>query len=149
MASSILLALRIMISGVLYLFVVWALWVLWQDIRKRSQEKSSLKVPTIQLSTVEEPGKQWKYNQAQLIIGRDSMCDCQLDDPTISARHARLIFHHGHWWVEDLKSRNGTKLNLLPVTEQVVLTSEDVLQCGMVGLQIVIEEILPVSDLQK
>ena len=44
-------------------------------------------------------------------IGRDEACDLQLDDPLISRRHAEVRFDHGRWWLVDLQSRNGTRLD--------------------------------------
>jgi predicted component of type VI protein secretion system len=44
-------------------------------------------------------------------IGRDEVCELQLDDPLISRRHAEAQFDHGRWWLVDLQSRNGTRLD--------------------------------------
>jgi hypothetical protein len=44
-------------------------------------------------------------------IGRDEDCELQLDDPLISRRHAEVRFEQGRWWLVDLQSRNGTRLD--------------------------------------
>jgi hypothetical protein len=44
-------------------------------------------------------------------IGRDEACELRIDDPLISRRHAEVRFDHGRWWVVDLQSRNGTRLD--------------------------------------
>jgi hypothetical protein len=44
-------------------------------------------------------------------IGRDENCELQLDDPLVSRRHAEVRFEHGRWWIVDLRSRNGTRLD--------------------------------------
>jgi hypothetical protein len=44
-------------------------------------------------------------------IGRDESGELQLDDPLISRRHAEVRFEHGRWWLVDLQSRNGTRLD--------------------------------------
>jgi len=139
MSGSILLGLRILIIGVLYLFLFWALWLLWKDLKHRSRALMGIRVPTLFLSTEEENGQNWQFNQPQVIIGRDPACECSIDDATISARHARLSYHHSQWWLEDLQSRNGTLLNQAPVLGEVVLTSEDLLQCGRVIFQVKLE----------
>lgn len=47
-----------------------------------------------------------------VVIGRRSACDIVLDDPKISARHARLwVDAGGALMVEDLQSTNGTRRN--------------------------------------
>jgi len=41
-------------------------------------------------------------------IGRDEDNDLSVDDPYMSAKHARLSFESGRWTFEDLNSRNGS-----------------------------------------
>src|SRR5262245_48248699 len=46
-----------------------------------------------------------------LSIGRTEENDLALlGDPSISARHARIVIDHGQYWLEDLGSTNGTYL---------------------------------------
>ncbi len=42
------------------------------------------------------------------VIGSDPSCDLVVDRPTVSARHCRLSWRDGGWWLEDLQSANGT-----------------------------------------
>jgi hypothetical protein len=44
-------------------------------------------------------------------IGRDGSCELAIDDPLISRRHAEVRLEDGRWWVIDLGSRNGTRLD--------------------------------------
>lgn len=53
----------------------------------------------------------WGGSQEELIIGRHHSCDVVLTAPTVSRRHARLIFRDGGWIIQDLASTNGTMLN--------------------------------------
>jgi pSer/pThr/pTyr-binding forkhead associated (FHA) protein len=73
------------------------------------------------------------FNQPEVIIGRSASCDVILEDKTVSGRHARLAYHHGQWWLEDLGSTNGTFLNGEPVSAAVVLTHGDQLRCGQMA----------------
>lgn len=43
-----------------------------------------------------------------LYIGRSKQCGLRLDSAEISARHARLGYESGRFWLEDLGSTNGT-----------------------------------------
>jgi pSer/pThr/pTyr-binding forkhead associated (FHA) protein len=43
-----------------------------------------------------------------LIIGRAPFCDLQLSDEFVSAKHCRISFENGYFFVEDLGSTNGT-----------------------------------------
>lgn len=142
MSGAILLALRILIALVLYLFFAMSLWLMWQDMRKRGRAISDVRIPALLLASEGDQAQNWRINQAHAVIGRDLACECRIEDATISARHARISFHHGQWWVEDLNSKNGTLLNQRPVLEQVVLTSDDILQCGRVIFRINFDESL-------
>jgi len=52
----------------------------------------------------------------EVVIGRDETCDVTLDDTITSRRHARLYRDAGgHYWIEDMRSKNGTLLNEQPV----------------------------------
>jgi DNA-binding NtrC family response regulator len=63
-----------------------------------------------------------------------------LPAPRVSAVHARLRNHRGHWTIQDLGSTNGTFLNGVRVTE-AVLKDRDLLEMGQVLL--VFREALP------
>jgi pSer/pThr/pTyr-binding forkhead associated (FHA) protein len=61
--------------------------------------------------------------QNETTIGVESSNDLVLADRFISARHACLRWDGVEWWLEDLGSKNGTRLNgrpLLPHREQTV-----------------------------
>ena len=47
----------------------------------------------------------------KLVIGRRENCDIVLRFPNISARHCELTLTQGYWYVQDLDSRNGVKVN--------------------------------------
>jgi hypothetical protein len=53
----------------------------------------------------------WSGLSGELVIGRDESCDIVLPDPTVSRRHAKLVYRSGGWVIQDLASRNGTMLN--------------------------------------
>jgi hypothetical protein len=53
----------------------------------------------------------WGGSEQEVIIGRHHSCDVVITEPTVSRRHARLIFRDGGWIIQDLGSTNGTLLN--------------------------------------
>ena len=65
-----------------------------------------------------------------MTIGRDPACECPVDDEAVSARHARLSYHHNQWWLEDLDSTNGTLLNQEKLAIPTVVISGDEFRCG-------------------
>ena len=141
MSGTFLLIIRLGMALVLYGFLGWAVWTLWRDIKRQSELMATRRFPEIKLvNRIEAEELSYQFNIPDLVIGRDQTCDLTLDEKTVSAEHARLVYHHGNWWVEDLHSRNGTRLNLELVNTPVVLTSGDELQLGQVMLQIEISD---------
>lgn len=53
-----------------------------------------------------------------LLIGRRESCDIVLRFPNVSAHHCQLTVNGGYWYVKDLKSKNGVKVNNIRVTEK-------------------------------
>lgn len=53
-----------------------------------------------------------------LLVGRRESCDIRLRFANVSAHHCQLTCRGGYWYVEDLNSRNGTKINGKRVTEK-------------------------------
>jgi adenylate cyclase len=47
----------------------------------------------------------------RLVIGRRESCDIVLRFANISGQHCRMSLESGYWFVKDLNSRNGTKVN--------------------------------------
>jgi len=46
-----------------------------------------------------------------VVVGRSASCDLQIDDDLASRRHAVIYLEGGDYFVKDLESRNGTRLN--------------------------------------
>jgi adenylate cyclase len=53
-----------------------------------------------------------------LLVGRRESCDVVLRFANVSAHHCQLYVNQGYWFVKDLGSRNGTKVNGVRVTEK-------------------------------
>lgn len=135
MSGVISFILRIVLALVVYAFLGWVILTIWQELRLRSQLVNLQRIPRISLAPVDfsEQNRQ-EFSTAQVIIGRDPGCDYYLPHDTVSARHARLSYHHNHWWIEDLDSTNGTFLNDEAIATSAVIISEDRLRCGKINL---------------
>jgi len=55
-----------------------------------------------------------------LLVGRRESCDVVLRFSNVSAHHCQLTVNGGYWYVRDLKSRNGVKVNGVRVIEKRV-----------------------------
>ena len=136
MSGVIVLALRLALAACLYAFLGWALFSLWRDLQTRSVSLAGRKAPSLSL-TLQRKGRETirrAFQQTEIMVGRDPACDVLLDDDAISARHVHLSHHHGQWWVEDLGSTNGTRLNQSPLATPTVLTTGDQIECGHTAL---------------
>ena len=103
MSGPVLLILRILLAACLYAFLGVALFVLWQDFKYQSGRLAQKLSPPISLIYQRnEEYVSYNFNIPELTIGRDPACDCVIEDSTVSAQHARLVFRQGQWWVEDL-----------------------------------------------
>jgi len=141
MSATLLLILRLLMVIALYAFLGWAVYTIWIDMKRQKELINARSVPTLTvLADFDGENKEFEFSVPELVIGRDQTCDLILDANTVSAEHARLAYHHQKWWVEDLQSRNGTLLNLSPVTTPSILVSGDELQLGQVMLKVFIKD---------
>lgn len=134
MSGPILLVLRLLFAVALFAFLVGMIWILWRDLnRQRDLAAANQPAPLTLLIAGSSPRQ---FTGSMVIVGRDPACDLCLDDPTVSAQHARLSYHHNQWWLEDLRSRNGTLLNDELIATATVITRGDVIRCGGVTVQV-------------
>ena len=138
MSGPVLLFLRLALGVSLYAFLGWALWTLWRDLRTQGERLSVQKVPPINLLVLEPGGSAAlrSFTVPEIRLGRDPSCELILSDQTTSIHHARLRYHHSQWWLEDLGSTNGTRLNRGRVTTPTVVTSGDRIECGQTVLTV-------------
>jgi pSer/pThr/pTyr-binding forkhead associated (FHA) protein len=144
MTGTLVFIVRLLVLVSLYVFLLWALILLWRELRARGQAISLPQIPELSLSPVDtfegdlEEAK--NFTQPEVFIGRSATSEYPLPDETVSSRHARLSYHHNQWWAEDLQSTNGTFLNDEPVSVPTVIVSGDELRCGQVRLMIDIRQ---------
>lgn len=78
----------------------------------------------------------WDLDEEVVILGRSKDCDIQIDDQSVSSKHARVVAEedeflqgNSNFYLEDLKSTNGTELNDKPVRRQK-LADGDLIKIG-------------------
>ncbi len=76
-------------------------------------------------------------DEDEITIGRSPMNTVQLDDAAVSGNHARItrsanayLEKHFDYFIEDLKSTNGTRVNEQKITRQL-LKNGDVILIGV------------------
>ncbi len=73
------------------------------------------------------------------VVGRQADCDVHVNDASVSRVHARIVVSGAMVRVEDLQSKNGTKLRGASLSEPAVLASGDVVTFGTVEAQFLVD----------
>ena len=80
--------------------------------------------------------RDYLLNKERITIGRNPASDIQLDDSAISSNHAVIdrvkseyLDDHFDFYIEDLKSTNGTRVNKVGI-DRHLLKQGDVIQVG-------------------
>jgi diguanylate cyclase (GGDEF)-like protein len=63
---------------------------------------------TLTLVTGPHAGSIYTLTADEITIGRARECTIRIDDGGISRQHAKIVQSGGEYWLEDLRSRNGT-----------------------------------------
>ena len=73
-------------------------------------------------------GQKYPLATQKVVLGRHPDCDVVVDVGAVSRRHAQLVQVDGQYYLEDLKSRNGTFVNQMPVHGRHPLQEGDRIQ---------------------
>ncbi|HEU4523156.1 MAG TPA: adenylate/guanylate cyclase domain-containing protein [Thermoanaerobaculia bacterium] len=73
--------------------------------------------------------------KSELSIGRTEGNDLVLNHPSVSRKHAKIETRASEWWIVDLKSTNGVKVNGNLITESQIRVGDKIL-VGSVQLDI-------------
>ena len=79
----------------------------------------------MQITKGETPGTVLALQTGRTVIGRHPTCHIILDNAAVSRHHAQILESHGLYFLEDLRSRNGTYLNNEPLSSRAELRDGD------------------------
>jgi signal transduction histidine kinase/pSer/pThr/pTyr-binding forkhead associated (FHA) protein len=68
--------------------------------------------------------------QSPIIFGRDETSQIIVHDTKASRQHAQIVQVDGRFFIQDLKSTNGTWINEKPIKEQTLLNNKDIIRIG-------------------
>lgn len=134
---------RVLLVGLLYVFVLVTLMAAWATMR--SPETVSDAADPLRgraRLVMVNPGASGILSGTEMAVvssatlGRAAPNTVALPDSTVSARHARLAFRDGRWWIEDLGSANGTYVNGKRVDAPVPVADGDELDVAQVRLRL-------------
>jgi hypothetical protein len=79
--------------------------------------------------------RQYRVEPPSVLVGRRSSNDVALPDLKVSRHHVRIECRSSIWYLVDLNSRNGTRINGQSVAGMSPLHSGDVIEMGMSRLR--------------
>jgi hypothetical protein len=130
-----ILALRIALVALLYLF-------LWLVIRFAAQGLRPAQRHQLRLQVIDAGSSPLGTGELIVVadgavLGRTEQADLVVSDATVSVEHARVKRVGRGWVIADLGSTNGTRVNDSPVKGETPLAAGDVLGLGNVRLRVV------------
>ncbi len=147
-----IMALRLLLVGLLYLFLWLVVRSAWRSLQPRSEASAPQTIVT------PSPSSQRNSNLRLLVLepgasnlppggvievadgatfGRAERSSIVVADPAVSAEHARLVRTRDEWLIADLGSTNGTLVNQSLVDGEATLEPGDVVGLGNVRLKVV------------
>jgi len=85
-------------------------------------------------------GQRYSIPPQGLRVGRQAGNEVLLDETGVSRQHARLIFHNGALWVQDMGSRNGVFVNETRVQAHRQLSPGDKVRIGNTVLEVRLDD---------
>ncbi|MBM7869721.1 pSer/pThr/pTyr-binding forkhead associated (FHA) protein [Clostridium pascui] len=132
----------LIIIAIVYMIIFTALRIMNKDIKGGTRKKSQKKAAGLEII---EPGNSYNLKRGgviplkgQITIGRKEDNTFMLDDPYVSAKHARIYAKSGDYIIEDLGSTNGTLVNDGEIEGKKYLETGDIIKIGNTVLKFLI-----------
>lgn len=143
--SKLSIILRIVIIGIVYIIIFWALRIMYKDIKSGGKRGRNSNRKSFGLEVV-APGNNPNLRKGAVIpirgeitIGRRNDNLLILDDPYASGHHARVYIKNGSDCIlEDLSSTNGTLLNGEKLKGKQYLRSGDEIKIGNTAFKVIV-----------
>lgn len=136
-APVVLFLLRLLSAALLLAFLVALVWLVRRDLQQATPAGAqSQRAGTALLLGADGAVTSRFALRAVTSIGRIPGNTIVLDAGYVSAEHALLTLRDGRWWLEDLQSRNGTRLNNTRVTGVTRVSDGDIIAIGDTHLKL-------------
>ena len=87
--------------------------------------------PKVQAWLVDDhSGRSFQLNRGTTSIGRAQANDICLSNRRVSGQHAKIAEENGHFYLSDLSSTNGTRVNGKFIRKTVLLHPDDTIHFG-------------------
>lgn len=143
--EAILLLLRIISAACLFVLLGGIFTIIYREYRSTISQLQSQRRSYGQLIALREIDGSYviigdTYPLLPLTsLGRAPTNNIVINDNFASAEHALVVLRSGQWWLEDRRSRNGTTLNELPVTQPTIMTNGDIIGIGQKRFKLELE----------
>lgn len=165
MDTALLIGLKIAFLGLLWVFIFYLAQVIRTDLfGRRVTAEELVNAATEQEAIADKPSRRRQPAAAQLpaapsvlrvvegnsignsallpdgdeelMIGRSSNADLEIDDDFASSRHALVYAHPQGFVIEDLDSTNGVYVNGVQIDAPTIVGSDDVIRIGRTQLRL-------------
>jgi len=92
--------------------------------------------PTLEVRSGVDAGGRLVLDGGRVVAGRGTACDLVVRDTTVSREHAAFVRRGDAWWVIDLGSTNGTRVNGVRAAEHPIAAG-DRIELGDVVVELV------------
>lgn len=118
---------------IVFYFIYSIIKIIYYDVRttlkKESKSDTFLKLVNLDQG-FDFATQEFYYLASDNTIGRDDRNSISIKDKFLSKFHARIVEDEGIYFLEDLKSANGTFLNGEKIADAIELKSEDIIDMG-------------------
>lgn len=102
----------------------------WQQLQQGSRARTSTPVAGLHGIRGEHVGSHFPLQAAELTIGRANWNHLRLREKQVSRKHARVCYAQGRFYLQDLDSLHGTRLNGRPITSSVLQDGDQITICS-------------------
>lgn len=129
------------LSLLAFLIVLFA--IVWRSMRQVERQMEASRTLYGYLTCKRRDSPETAAERYQLhsltTFGRSTSNTIVVNDNFASAEHARIILEDGQWWLEDRRSKNGTRLNEAAIDQRTILTNGDVIGIGKLSYRLTLE----------
>ena len=107
-----------------------------QDKEQSQSRPKTRRLPAVlgELIGESDGHKTYQLTNTRVTVGREPSCDIVINAGSVSQHHCVMYLYEGWWYVKDLQSKNGIKVNKKPVTQHLVPPGA-ILSVGKVDLE--------------
>ena len=114
--------------------MVAACWWRRYDIASGLEQAANREMAQIRIISGLNTGETYELDNREMLLGRHPDCQVIFKDSTVSRRHARITCDGDHYYLDDVGSQHGTRLNGDLVRGTQLLQDRDEIEISQVKL---------------